>query len=185
MQNISEIAFEEISGRDDNLGLITLTRQSVLNALNQKMINAIDQQLKEWENANHIKAVVIRAAPGRAFCAGGDVRSVYDRKLAQDPKIADFFRDEYGMNRRIHHYPKPYIALMDGITMGGGVGISVHASHRVATERLVFAMPETGIGFFPDVGTTYVLPRLPDFIGMYLGLTGARLTLNDCLALGL
>lgn len=182
MQNISEIEFEEISGRDGNLGLITLTRQEVLNALNQKMINAIHQQLKEWESANHIKAVVIRAAPGRAFCAGGDVRSVYDRKLARDPQLIEFFRDEYTMNRCIHNYAKPYIALMDGITMGGGVGISIHGSHRVATDRLLFAMPETGIGFYPDVGTTYILARLPHKLGYYLGLTGARISLADCAA---
>jgi len=185
MQNISEIAFEEVSGRDGNLGLITLTRQQVLNALNQKMINALDQQLAEWEMANHIKAVVIRAAEGRAFCAGGDVRSVYERKLENDPKLTEFFRDEYRLNRRIHNYPKPYIALINGIAMGGGVGISVHASHRIATDRLLFAMPETGIGFYPDVGTTYVLSRLPHKIGYYLGLSGARISLSDCAAAGL
>ncbi len=179
MQPISEVEFEEVSGRQGNLGLITLNRQQALNALNIKMINAIDFQLAEWEEANHIKAVVIRAAEGRAFCAGGDIRSVYDRKLAHDPKIAEFFRDEYTMNRRIFHYPKPYIALLDGITMGGGVGISVHASHRIATDRLLFAMPETAIGFFPDVGTTYTLSRLPHKLGYYLGLSGARLTLGD------
>ena len=182
---MNDVAFEEVSGRDGSLGLITLTRPAVLNALSQTMINAIDQQLVEWENASHIKAVVIRAAEGRAFCAGGDVRSVYERKLKNDPRIADFFRDEYTMNRRIHNYLKPYIALMDGITMGGGVGISVHASHRVATERLLFAMPETGIGFYPDVGTTYTLSRLPHKIGYFLALTGARITLQDCIAVGL
>ncbi|HSW69885.1 MAG TPA: enoyl-CoA hydratase/isomerase family protein [Gammaproteobacteria bacterium] len=182
---MSEIEFEEISGRNGNLGLITLTRQSALNALNQAMINAIDEQLAEWEIANHIKAVVIRADLGRAFCAGGDVRSVYDRKLANDPKLSDFFRDEYRMNRRIHHYSKPYIALMNGITMGGGVGISVHASHRIATDALLFAMPETGIGFYPDVGMTYILPRLPHKMGYYLGLSGARISLSDCAAAGL
>lgn len=185
VESISEIEFEEVSGRDGNLGLITLTRQQVLNALNSKMINAINQQLAEWESANHIKAVVIRAAPGRAFCAGGDVRSVYDGKLARDPKLPEFFRDEYSMNRRIHHYSKPYVALMDGITMGGGAGISVHASHRIATDRLLFAMPETAIGFYPDVGITYILSRLPHKIGYYLGLSGARISLGDCAAAGL
>lgn len=185
VQSISEIEFEEISGRGGSLGLITLRRQQVLNALNDIMINAINQQLKEWEIANHIKAVVIRAAEGRAFCAGGDIRAVYERKMAHDPKLSEFFRDEYTMNRRIHHYPKPYIALIDGITMGGGVGISVHGSHRVATDRLLFAMPETGIGFYPDVGTTYILSRLPHKIGYYLGLTGARISLSDSAAAGL
>lgn len=185
MQSISEIEFEEVSGRGGNLGLITLMRQSALNALNDRMINAMNQQLIEWESANHIKAIVIRAAEGRAFCAGGDIRAVYQQKLADDPDLSEFFRDEYTLNRRIHHYPKPYIALLDGITMGGGVGISVHASHRVATDRLLFAMPETGIGFYPDVGTTYILSRLPHKIGYYLGLTGARLSLGDCAAVDL
>lgn len=185
MQTLSEIEFEEVSGRDGNLGLITLTRQQALNALNQPMINAIHQQLNEWESANHIKAVVIRAAEGRAFCAGGDVRSVYERKLNRDSNLADFFRDEYTLNRCIHDYSKPYIALIDGITMGGGAGISVHASHRVASDRLLFAMPETAIGFYPDVGTTYILARLPHKIGYYLALTGARISLDDCIAAGL
>jgi len=185
MKSIPEINFEEVTGRDGNLGLITLTRTQVLNALNHVMFNALNEQLAEWESANHIKAVVIRAAEGRAFCAGGDIRYAYERKMANDPKLADFFRDEYRVNRHIHNYTKPYIALIDGITMGGGVGISVHASHRVATDRLVFAMPETGIGFYPDVGTTYILARLPHKIGFYLGLTGARILLSDCVATGL
>jgi enoyl-CoA hydratase len=185
MHSIPEINFEEISGRDGHLGLITLTRTQVLNALNQAMFNAINQQLTEWEAANHIKAVVIQAAEGRAFCAGGDIRSAYERKMAGDPTLANFFYDEYRLNRHIHHYTKPYIALIDGITMGGGVGISIHASHRVATDRLVFAMPETGIGFYPDVGTTYILARLPHKIGFYLGLSGARLNLSDCVATGM
>lgn len=182
MISIPEINFEEITGRDGNLGLITLTRQNVLNALNHAMFLALYNQLAEWENANHIKAVVIRAAEGRAFCAGGDIRSAYEQKKAGDTNLSLFFRDEYRMNQIIHQYSKPYIALLDGITMGGGVGISIHASHRVATDRLMFAMPETGIGFYPDVGTTYVLSRLPHYMGFYIGLTGARLSAQDCFA---
>jgi len=185
MQTLSEIEFEEVSGRDGQLGLITLTRPQALNALNQTMIQTMYQQLNDWEGANHIKAVVIRAAEGRAFCAGGDVRSVYERKLKHDSNLANFFRDEYTLNRCIHDYQKPYIALIDGITMGGGAGISVHGSHRVASDRLIFAMPETAIGFYPDVGTTYILARLPHKIGYYLGLTGARISLSDCIATGL
>jgi len=185
MQTLSEIEFEEVSGRDGNLGLITLTRPQALNALNQPMINALHQQLTEWESANHIKAVVIRAAEGRAFCAGGDVRSVYERKLKHDSNLTNFFRDEYTLNRCIHDYEKPYIALIDGIIMGGGAGISIHGSHRVASDRMLFAMPETAIGFYPDVGMTYILARLPHQIGYYLGLTGARILLSDCIATGL
>ena len=141
--------------------------------------------MHEWDQADHIKAVVIQAVEGRAFCAGGDVRSVYKGAKAKDPRLPQFFADEYRMNKRIYHFSKPYIALMDGITMGGGVGISIHGSHRIATSRYVFAMPETAIGFYPDVGATYFLPRLPHKMGFYLGLTGAKIDHQDCLALGM
>ena len=181
----NEVLFEEMPGNGGNLGLITLNRPQVLNSLNHAMINALHAQLKFWATADHIKAVVIRAADGRAFCAGGDLRSTFDRFRTHDDTLHMFFRDEYQLNRFIFHFPKPYIALLDGITMGGGVGISIHGSHRVATDRLLFAMPETGIGFFPDVGGTYFLPRLPGKIGFYLGLTGARIGSDDCVALGI
>ncbi|RDI38948.1 enoyl-CoA hydratase/isomerase family protein [Aquicella lusitana] len=185
MNTYSEVLFEETAGAGGHLGLITLNRPEVLNSLNHSMINAMYGQLQKWAVADHIKAVIIRAADGRAFCAGGDLRSTYDRFKKHDPSLANFFRDEYQLNRTIFHYPKPYVALLDGITMGGGVGISIHGSHRVATDRLLFAMPETGIGFFPDVGGTYFLPRLPSKIGFYLGLVGARITSDDCVALGI
>ena len=182
-----EILFEEMTGQGGNLGIITLQRQQALNALNYSMVLSLDKQLALWEKADHIKAVIIRAAEGRAFCAGGDLRFTYEKWLKHEKEttLAQFFRDEYRLNRRIFHYPKPYIALLDGITMGGGVGISIHGSHRVATDRLVFAMPETGIGFFPDVGGSYFLPRLPGKIGYYLGLVGARINYNDCCAVGI
>ncbi len=185
MEHYQEVLFEEKHGKDGHLGIITLNRPDVLNALNHTMIKAIQAQLQRWANAMEIKAVVIRAAEGRAFCAGGDLRLTYERARAHDRAMTDFFREEYQLNRFIFHFPKPYIALLDGITMGGGVGISIHGSHRVATDRLLFAMPETGIGFFPDVGGTYFLPRLPGKIGYYLGLTGARLNADECVAIGL
>lgn len=185
MDQYQEVLFEEKSGKNGHLGIITLNRPDVLNALNHTMIKALQAQLQRWANAADIKAVVIRAAEGRAFCAGGDLRLTYERAKANDPAMADFFREEYQLNRFIFHFPKPYIALLDGITMGGGVGISIHGSHRVATDRLLFAMPETGIGFFPDVGGTYFLPRLPGKIGCYLGLTGARLNADESVAIGL
>lgn len=185
MYTIPEINFAEVSGRNGNLGLITLTRPAVLNALNHTMFKALNEQLSEWEAANHIKAVVIRASEGRAFCAGGDIRYVYEQKNAAQTQLINFFRDEYLLNWRIHHYAKPYIAFLDGITMGGGAGISMHGSHRVATENLVFAMPETSIGFYPDVGMSYLLARLPQNLGLYLGLVGGRITQSDCAALGL
>lgn len=180
-----DVLFEEISGRGGNLGLITLNRPQVLNALNHTMFLAIHNQLVEWDAAEQIKAVVIRAAEGRAFCAGGDIRAAYEKKLSGDPSLKYFFRDEYQMNLDIYNFRKPYIALLDGITMGGGAGVSINGSHRVATDKLVFAMPETGIGFYPDVGATYFLSRLPYKIGFYLGLVGGRIAYNDCAALGL
>lgn len=179
-----EVLFDVIKGKG-NIGLITLNRPQVLNSLNLSMIQAMHAQLSIWARDDSIKAVVIRAAEGRAFCAGGDLRFTYKHFLDDDPLAGNFFHDEYHLNKLIFHYPKPYIAFLDGITMGGGVGISIHGSHRVATDKLLFAMPETGIGFFPDVGGTYFLPRLPDFLGYYLGLTGARIKSEDCLDLGI
>ncbi|MHB1947637.1 MAG: enoyl-CoA hydratase/isomerase family protein [Gammaproteobacteria bacterium] len=183
--DISEVLFDEIPGFEGNLGIITLNRPKALNALNHAMFIAMDKQLRAWETQANIKAVIIRAAEGRAFCAGGDIRHAYELKQANDPSLAHFFRDEYRLNLRIYHYPKPYIALLDGITMGGGAGVSIHGSQRVATDRLIFAMPETGIGFYPDVGATHFLAQLPYKMGFYLGLTGAKITYADCLALGL
>ena len=185
MHTHDEVLFETISGNGGNLGVMTLNRPAVLNSLHHNMVLAMHAQLKVWATDTNIKAVVIRAVEGRAFCAGGDIRSTYDHMRKHDMSIVNFFRDEYQLNRCIYHFPKPYIALLDGITMGGGVGISIHGSHRVATDRLVFAMPETGIGFFPDVGGTYFLPRLPGYTGYYLGLTGARIKIDDCVMLGI
>lgn len=185
MDIYNEIIFDEISGNYGSVGVATLNRPKALNALNHTMIRSLRNQLHTWSNAKHIKAVVIQNAAGRAFCAGGDLRLTYERTLSKDPEITAFFRDEYHLNRTIFHYPKPYIAFLNGITMGGGVGISIHGSHRVATEELLFAMPETGIGFYPDVGGTYFLPRLPAFFGFYLGLTGDKIKSDDCMALGL
>ena len=173
------------------VGLITLNRPKALNALDQPMCLAIDAALKAWAKDDRVAAIVIRGAGDRAFCAGGDVRTVREDGIAWkqgtgEGLIArDFFRDEYRMNRRIKTFPKPYIALIDGITMGGGVGLSVHGAYRVATERTLLAMPETGIGLFPDVGTSYVLPRLAGEIGTYLALSGGRIEAADTLQLGL
>jgi enoyl-CoA hydratase len=173
------------------VGLITLNRPKALNALDQDMCLAIDAALKVWAKDDGVAAVIIRGSGDRAFCAGGDVRLAREDGLAwkqsqSDGRIVrDFFRDEYRMNRRIATFPKPYIALIDGITMGGGVGLSVHGSHRLATKRTQLAMPETGIGLFPDVGTSYVLSRLPSELGTYLGLTGARIGAADCILLGI
>lgn len=165
------------------LGLITLNRPKALNALTLDMIHAMTDQLKAWAEDQDIDAVLVHGAGERAFCAGGDVLALVQPDNTEF--VARFFRDEYRLNRMIFRYPKPYIALIDGIAMGGGVGVSVHGRVRIATERTLFAMPETGIGMFPDVGGTYFLPRLPGALGLYLGLTGARLGAADCLHAGL
>lgn len=180
-----EIVFSEIQGKDGNLGCILLNRPAALNALTEMMIQKMSIQLHDWALAENIKAVIIRGAGDRAFCAGGDIRKIYDAGKTNDPNIAHFFYNEYCLNYEIKQFPKPYIAFLDGITMGGGVGISVHGSHRVATERFLFAMPETGIGFFPDVGGSYFLPRCTDHTGIYCGLTGARLKAADAIHIGI
>lgn len=180
-----DVHFEEMKGAHHSIGVITLNRPAVLNSLSHDMIRAIMVQLKHWARDDALQAVVIKACEGRAFCAGGDLRLTYERAVAKDVARTSFFQDEYELNRLIFHYKKPYIAFLNGITMGGGVGLSMHGSHRVATDRLLFAMPETGIGFFPDVGGTYFLPRITHEIGTYLGLTGARITVDDARLLGL
>jgi enoyl-CoA hydratase len=161
--------------------VITLNRPRALNALTRGMCVAMDAQLVRWRDDDAIEAVVIRGAGDRAFCAGGDIRKLYEAGRAGGSGATDFYREEYRLNARIKHFPKPYISLLHGIVMGGGVGVSVHGSHRVADVSAVFAMPETGIGLFPDVGGSYFLPRLPGEIGMYLALTGSRLTAADML----
>jgi enoyl-CoA hydratase len=167
------------------VGRFTLNRPKALNALTLDQIHEMDPTLRRWATDDEVKMVVVRGKGGRAFCAGGDIRTLFERRKAGDlGYFADFYWAEYRLNHLIKHYTKPYIAILDGIVMGGGVGISVHGSHRIATENTLFAMPETGIGMFPDVGGTFFLPRLPGQIGIYLGLTGARLKPADCLYAG-
>ncbi|MBV9420514.1 MAG: enoyl-CoA hydratase/isomerase family protein, partial [Alphaproteobacteria bacterium] len=141
-------------------------------------------QLKVWAADDGVKCVIVQGAGERAFCAGGDIRTLYDSGKEGTPYALEFYRDEYLLNAYIKHFPKPYIALIRGIVMGGGVGVSVHGSHRIADESTLFAMPETGIGLFPDVGGSFFLPRLPGELGMFLGLTGARLKTTDALYAG-
>jgi len=182
MFSTTDVLFDEVGV----LGIITLNRPHALNALTLEMTICIHQQLNEWALNKNIKAVIIKSVEGRAFCAGGDIRQIYEQhKLSASLPKKDFFWHEYKLNHCIYHYPKPYIALMNGITMGGGAGISVHGSHRVVTENFVFAMPETGIGFFPDIGATFFLSRCPDETGIFLGLTGTRINAGDVLTLKL
>jgi enoyl-CoA hydratase/carnithine racemase len=175
-----------IARRDGRAGRILLNRPKALNALDLEMIRALTRALTEWHDDPHVHLLVIEGAGERAFCAGGDIRALRDNQLnGNRPAVDAFFTEEYVLNRMIATYPKPYVALIDGICMGGGIGVSVHAPYRVATEHAMFAMPETAIGFFPDIGATFFLPRLPGHVGTYLGLTGARMQGADAVHAGL
>lgn len=170
---------------DGSLGRITLNRPAALNALTGEMCVAITEALLAWRDDDAVKAVLVDGAGDRAFCAGGDVIMLHDSGKAKDSRAETFWRVEYALNELIHTYPKPYIALIDGIVMGGGVGLSVHGQYRIAGDTTLFAMPETGIGYFPDVGGTYFLPRLGMAVGNWLGLTGARLGAAQSVELGI
>jgi enoyl-CoA hydratase len=171
--------------REGALGHITLNRPKALNALTHEMCASILARLHEWAHEPGVNAVLIDAVPGRAFCAGGDLRAIYETGKKDDGRAQAFFTTEYRMNAAVKHFPKPYVALIDGIAFGGGVGVSVHGSHRVASENALFAMPETGIGLYPDVGGSYFLPRLPGELGMFLALTGARIGPSDMVYAGI
>jgi len=177
-----EILFE----RRGAAGLVTLNRPQALNAVTHGMVGALAAKLAEWAAEAAVTRVVVTAAGNRAFSAGGDLRALYDLVRNERHKEAlAFWRDEYVLNAMIKHYRKPYVAIIDGIVMGGGVGISVHGSHRVAGDHFQFAMPEAGIGFFPDVGATWFLPRMPGELGTYCALTGDRLATPDAVAAGI
>uniref|UniRef100_A0A1B6H0K1 3-hydroxyisobutyryl-CoA hydrolase, mitochondrial n=1 Tax=Cuerna arida TaxID=1464854 RepID=A0A1B6H0K1_9HEMI len=166
----------------NNTGVLTLNRPRALNSLNEAMVTIVLEKLREWENK--VQCVVIRGSGEKAFCAGGDVVAVTSGSPTSCQYGKDFFRKEYTMDYTIGQYKKPYVALIDGITMGGGVGISVHGKYRVATEKTMFAMPETAIGLFPDVGASHFLPRLEGKLGLYLALTGQRLKGKDVVKIG-
>lgn len=171
------------------LGLITLDRGRALNALTHAMVRDISDVLDRFEANDEVAHVAIRSSDPKAFSVGGDIRDLYERGTAAKrdgtPLPLDFFRDEYGLNHRIKTYPKPYVALIDGMVMGGGVGVSINGSHRVAGDAMQFAMPEVGIGFFPDVGATWFLPRMPARTGVMAAFTGERLGQGDCLWTGI
>jgi 3-hydroxyisobutyryl-CoA hydrolase len=177
----SDILFEQTGA----WGVVTLNREKALNALTWDMVKAMRAQLIAWAGDDTVKAVLVKGAGTRAFCAGGDIRWLHDAAKADAAHASEFFREEYRNNSLIYHYPKPYVALIDGIVMGGGVGISVHGDFRVAGDATLFAMPETGIGLFPDVGGGHFMPRLHDGLGLYYALTGARAKAADCMAAGI
>ena len=174
-----------IARRDGRVGRILLNRPRLLNTLTLDMVRAMTAALIAYRDDPHVHAVVVEGAGDRAFCAGGDIRALREGQLSGDRAgVEEFFREEYDLNLLISAFPKPYIALIDGICMGGGIGVSVHGPYRVATEHAMFAMPETAIGFFPDIGGTFFLPRLPGQLGVYLGLTGLRTTGADAVHAG-
>ena len=178
----AEIRFE----RAGRLAVVTLDRPRALNALTLGMIRQLDPALASWAHDHTVEAVVVRGAGEKAFCAGGDVRAVYEAgRRGTDVLTYEFFFEEYRLNRRIHRFPKPYLSLIDGIAMGGGLGLSVHGRYRVVTERTTMAMPETAIGLFPDVGGSWFLDRAPGRLGTYLALTGARIKAADAIHCGL
>jgi len=177
----SDIVFE----RRGAAGIVTLNRPKALNAVTHEMVRALARQLGAWESDAAVTRVIIRAEGDRAFSAGGDIRALYELgRAGRQQEMLTFWRDEYPLNATIKRYPKPYVALIDSIVMGGGVGISVNGSHRVAGDRFSFAMPEVGIGFFPDVGATWFLPRLAGELGTWCALTGDRLKTADAVAAG-
>jgi enoyl-CoA hydratase len=173
--------------RQGGLGLVTLNRPHALNTLTLDTFRRLEPQLIVWEADPGVRALVLQGAGERAFCAGGDVVAVYEarnRPPGPDDYKAAFFREEYRAIRRVHRYPKPTIALIDGITMGGGAGISINGTYRVASERTLIAMPEVAIGLFPDVGATRFLNLCPGRTGLFLALTGARIRAADALYCG-
>ncbi len=179
---LSDILFE----RRGAAGVITLNRPKALNAVSHAMVLAFRAQLDEWADDPAIMRVVITAAGERAFSAGGDIRALYDLgKAGRRDEALKFWADEYPLNVAIKKYRKPYVALLDGIAMGGGIGVSVHGSHRVAGDKFSFAMPEVSIGFFPDVGATWFLPRMPGETGTYCALTGERFGIADGVGTGI
>ncbi|WP_374525652.1 enoyl-CoA hydratase/isomerase family protein [Sphingopyxis sp.] len=170
---------------DGRVGRLSLNRPKAIHALNLPMCQAMIDALLKWRDDDAVEAVIIDHSEGRGFCAGGDIRMLAESGAKDGKEARAFFHTEYRLNHLLFTYVKPVVAFMDGITMGGGVGISQPAKYRVATEHTRFAMPETGIGLFPDVGGGWYLPRLEGRVGVFLALTGARLDGAECLALGL
>lgn len=178
-------ATDQIQTRvEGTVGLVTLNRPEVLNALNHTMVTALHRVLVAWADDPAITAVLLQGAGDRGLCAGGDVVAVFHSACGDGSAARQFWHDEYQLNAYISSYPKPYVAVMDGIVMGGGVGLSAHGNTRVVTDRTRMAMPEVGIGLIPDVGGTYLLSRAPGLLGFHAGLTGASFTGADAIALG-
>lgn len=175
---------EVLTEVDGNVGLITLNRPKAINSLNQPMIDALSAVLIDWARDDKVRAVLLSGAGERGLCAGGDVVSIYHSARKDGVEARRFWRDEYQLNAQISEFAKPYVAVMDGIVMGGGVGVSAHANTRVVTDTSKVAMPEVGIGFIPDVGGVYLLSRAPGGLGLHAALTGAPFSGADAIAMG-
>ena len=175
---------EVLTRVESGVGLITLNRPKAINSLNQPMVDALSAVLTRWEADDAVRAVVLSGAGERGLCAGGDVVAVYHSARTDGVETRRFWRDEYRLDGQIGRFPKPFVALMDGIVMGGGVGVSAHANTRVVTETSKIAMPEVGIGFIPDVGGAYLLSRAPGALGLHAALTGAPFSGADAIAMG-
>ncbi|MEZ0365297.1 enoyl-CoA hydratase/isomerase family protein [Mycobacterium sp. pUA109] len=175
---------EVLTRIDDGVGFLTLNRPKAINSLTQTMVDAMRAVLTDWEHDDAVRAVVLCGAGERGLCAGGDVVAIYHSAKADGSAARRFWYDEYLLNAAIGRFAKPYVSLMDGIVMGGGVGVGAHANTRVVTDTSKVAMPEVGIGFIPDVGGTYLLSRAPGSLGLHAGLTGAPFSGADAIALG-
>ena len=176
---------EVILDRVGSAAVIRLNRPKALNSLNLPMVRAIREAMEQYLDDASIQAVILKGEGERGLCAGGDIRVLYDMGKRSDPEATRFWREDFPLNYAISHYPKPYVVLMDGITMGGGVGLSAHGRHRIVTERTRLAMPETGIGYFPDVGATWLLPKAPGEVGTWMGLTGIEVDAAGAIYAGL
>ena len=169
----------------NRIGHLTLNRPSGLNALNLEMVRSLQQHLDAWAKDPHVAAVVMRGAGEKAFCAGGDIRSLYDSYKNNDTLHTAFFEEEYALDLTLHHYAKPVLAVMDGYVLGGGMGLAQGADFRLVTERSRLAMPEVAIGYFPDVGASHFLSKIPGQVGTYLGVSGVQIDARDALYCGL
>ncbi len=183
-EGVTDESDEVLTRIDSGVGLITLNRPKAINSLNQTMVDVLGPLLTRWENDDTVRAVVLSGAGERGLCAGGDVVAVYHSARKDGVEVRKFWRDEYLLNGQIGRFAKPYVSLMDGIVMGGGVGVSAHGSVRVVTETSKIAMPEVGIGFIPDVGGAFLLSRAPGKLGLHAALTGAPFSGADAIALG-
>ena len=181
---MTEQSDEVLTRVSDGVGLITLNRPKAINSLNQHMVDALSAVLTRWENDDAVRTVVLKGAGDRGLCAGGDVVAVYDSARKDGVEVRRFWRDEYLLDGQIGRFGKPYVSLMDGIVMGGGVGVSAHANTRVVTDTSKIAMPEVGIGFIPDVGGAFLLSRAPGALGLHAALTGAPFSGSDAIAMG-